>query len=215
MKLQLLAASGLVLMAACATTAPETDLPPPDPVPVVMEQSAAERAMDTANGLAAAGNPQAAIDRLTQALGSPQLSDAEKAELYKLRGDIRLEAGDDTWGAIDDFETVLELVPGTETAILAEEQLGIARGKATSLNFQLETGGLTRSQRFETLWELGEHDDALDLLRQGGVNAEPDTLLAMFQIGYLCEGDEFAGQEFSITEPDGTPRTVRFCDTGK
>lgn len=216
----ILAAGGLLLASACASAPVSTEthasLPPPEPVPVVaVEMTAAERAMDTANTLASEGNYQVAIDRLTQALGSPQLSEAEQAQLFRMRGDIRLDGGDDTFGAIADFEKAMQLAPGSETALLAEDGLNTARGKATSLSFQLDTAQLTRSQRFETLWELGEHNDALDLLRQGGITAEPDTLLAMYQIGYLCDGDEYAGQAYDIVEPDGTARTVRFCDTGK
>ena len=221
MKHLILAASGLVLAAGCASSTVESGagteaaLPPPDPAPVVTEQTAAERAIDTANELAAAGNFQAAIDRLTQQVGSPQLTGDERAALYRLRGDIRLNGGDDTWGAIEDFQQAIDLAPGSATALAAEEGLNVARGKATSLNFRLETGGLTRAERLETLWELGDHEDALDMLRQGGVTAEPDTLLAMYQIGYLCEGEAYTGEAFNITEPDGTPRVVYFCDTGK
>lgn len=216
----LIAASGLVLAAACAaapsSTGSSVDLPPPDPIPVVaVDMTPAERAMDTANTLATEGNFQVGIDRLTQEIGNPQLTDEERAKLIALRGNIRLNGGDDTWGAISDFEQVIQLVPGSETALAVEELLGTARGKATSLNGMLLQGNLPRSQRFEVLWELGEHSDALDMLRQGSVTAEPDTLLAMYQIGYLCDGDEYAGQAFDIVEPDGTARTVRFCDTGK
>ena len=37
----------------------------------------------------------------------------------------------------------------------------------------------------------------------------------MYQIGYLCEGDELTGRSYDAVEPDGTNHALRFCDFGK
>ena len=42
-----------------------------------------------------------------------------------------------------------------------------------------------------------------------------EVLLAMYQIGYLCEDSNLTGRAYDVTDRDGTPRKVRFCDLGK
>lgn len=214
-----LAASALVLAAACASTAPAPEAPatPVAPVAPVVDDtpSGADLAMKTAANLYAAGNAPIAIDRLTQELGNPDLSVGEKATLYMLRADMRYGKGNDLFGAVSDYEAVIGLLPGSALAGEAQASLDLARGEATSLNFLLEAGELARSERFETLYRLGRHDEAVDMLMQGGVTAQPGSLLGLYQTGYLCEGESYTGPAFDIVEPDGTARTVRFCDFGK
>jgi hypothetical protein len=42
-----------------------------------------------------------------------------------------------------------------------------------------------------------------------------EELLAMFQIGYLCDDSNLTGRAYSVTDRDGTSRNLRFCDFGK
>ena len=215
MRHTILATSAAILLAGCASTAPVV-LPKPETPPVVSAAvSKSEQAMATASELAAAGNEQVAIDRLTQALGLPDLTDEERARLLMQRGQLRAGAGNNLWGAVADFQDVADMMPGTTMGEDALAALARTQAEATALNMQLETAELTRSERFEALFRLGRHDDAVDLLMAGGVTAQPETLLDLYQIGYLCEGDSYTGTAYDIVEPDGTARTVRFCDLGK
>ncbi len=214
----LLAAASLTVLAACAST---TDAPAPVadvPTPVALEGTATEfeRAMITVENLEEAGNVPTAIDRLTQLLGDPTLTDNEKADVLARRGELRVsDNGFDTWGAISDFEEILNEYPSSDAAIGAQEQLDYARGKATSLSFLLEKPDSTREDMFNAHFELGEHDEAMDLMLSTGLTPSNDRLVAMYQIGYLCEGEELTGPSYSAVEPDGTTRTLQFCDFGK
>ena len=74
---------------------------------------------------------------------------------------------------------------------------------------------LTRNERFNHHFRLGEHVEAVDLMQANNLTPDNAHLLAMYQIGYLCEGDELAGPAYATTEPDGTSRSLQFCDSGK
>ena len=97
----------------------------------------------------------------------------------------------------------------------AQSVLDGARGKATSLNAILERPESTRTQRFDALFALGQHDDALELMLSTGLQPNNDQLVALYQIGHLCVGDEQTGPVYNASEPDGTERELRFCDFGK
>ena len=181
-----------------------------------MVASPYELAMQTVEELVTAGNTQTAIDRLTQLTGDPSLSRDQLAEVLYRRGELRLgEHGYDTMGAIEDFEEVLADYSDTEWSTAAASLLDSARGKATSLNALLAQPETTKLQRFNILMELGRHDDAIDLMLANDLTPDNGTLLAMYQIGYLCEGDELTGRAYDVTEPDGTYHELRFCDFGK
>ncbi|MEO1474238.1 MAG: hypothetical protein AAFS03_09960, partial [Pseudomonadota bacterium] len=157
----LIAAASITVLSACASTDPAPTDPAVAPAPVP-EPTSFERAMITVEGLEDAGNPQTAIDRLTQLLGEPDLSDEEKAATLFKRGELRLsDTGFDTFGAISDFEEIVTTYPGSAAFPEANEKLGIARGKATSLTFVSEQADSTREQRFNALFTLGEHQDAI------------------------------------------------------
>ena len=70
-------------------------------------------------------------------------------------------------------------------------------------------------QRFEILFRLGRHQEAADLMLAGALEPGNEYILDMYQIGYLCDGDELAGPVFELVEPDGTSRNVQFCELGK
>ncbi|MEZ5952707.1 MAG: hypothetical protein R3C13_00245 [Hyphomonas sp.] len=207
------AASALVLV-ACASA------PVEDAAPAAAASAAAispfDLAMQSVETLVDAGNTQTAIDRLTQLTGDPSLSREQIAEVLFRRGELRLsETGFDTMGAVEDFEEVVDDYSDTEWYTAAVPMLDTARGKATSLNALLAQPETTRAQKFNILMDLGQHDEAMDLMQAADLTPENDTLLAMYQIGYLCEGDELTGRAYDVTEPDGTFHQLRFCDLGK
>ncbi|MCA8902699.1 MAG: hypothetical protein KDA53_15780 [Hyphomonas sp.] len=207
-------AASALLLVACASAPADVDTTPAAATSAVI--SPFEMAMQTAEGLVAAGNTQTGIDRLTQLLGDPSLSREQAAEVLLRRGELRLsETGFDTMGAIEDFEEIIDDYSDTEWYTAAVPMLDTARGKATSLNALLSQPETTRTQKFNILMELGRHDDAIDVMLASDLTPDNGTLVAMYQIGYLCEGDELTGRAYDATEPDGTPRTLRFCDFGK
>ena len=215
-RLSLAAAASALVLAACSSA--------PAPAPgdtaaaasSMTEMSPYELAMQTVEELATAGNVQTAIDRLTQLSGDPALGREQVAEVLYRRGELRLgDKGFDTMGAIEDFEEVVNDYGDTEWATAASSMLESARGKATSLNALLSQPETTRMQKFNILMELGRHEDAIDLMLANDITPDNDTALAMYQIGYLCEGDELTGRTYEVTEPDGTYHELRFCDFGK
>ena len=214
-----LAASSLTLLAACASTPadmPPADAPPP-PAPVIdAPMSEYDLAMNSVQTLVEQGNEQTAVDRITQLLGSPDLTDEQRIAALKMRAELRYGDGNDLFGAIEDFDTLINsgLLSPEETISITETR-DVARGEATSLNFLLENGNLSRTERFETLFRLGQHEDAVDLMLNEGVTPDNAYLIDLFEIGYLCEGDEFGGPVFNATERDGTPRALQYCDFGK
>jgi len=207
------AASALVLVACASAPATETTTEVAASTATV---SPFEMAMQTVQDLVDAGNTPAAIDRLTQLTGDPTLSRNQLAEVLSRRGELRLgEHGYDTMGAVEDFQEVTEDFADTEWATAAASMLETARGKADSLNTLLADVDTTRAQKFDILMELGQHDDAVDLMQTADLTPDNDTLLAMYQIGYLCESDELTGRAYDVTEPDGTAHELHFCDLGK
>jgi hypothetical protein len=214
-----LASASLIALAACATETPSAPAAPVvDPAPTAgapADISEFALAMDTADILVEGGNEQAAIDRLTQLMGRPDLSETELATALFRRGEIRYGDGNDVFGAISDFDEMLALAPDHPAAQRAMALRDTARGEATSLNFQLETGDLSRTERFNTLFRLGQHQRALDLMLETGLTPDNAHLLDLYQMGYLCEGDEFTGPVYRVAEPDGTMRDLQYCAYGK
>lgn len=215
-----LASASLVLLAACASTAPDVepaDAPSPRAVePAALADSPFDLAMNTVSQLEAAGNEQVAIDRLTQLLGTPDLTGEQTADVLWTRAQLRYGEGNDVFGAIADLDALLD-IEGLDPMLQAEA-IGLrdtARGEATSLNFMLETGDLSRTERFEALFRLGEHQRAVDLMLETGLVPDNAYLIDLYQIGYLCEGDEYTGPVYEATDLDGTPRSLQYCDLGK
>lgn len=204
------------LFAACTTA------PPPAPednsveITVIEDISSYDRALATVDDLVEAGNTPTAIDRLSQELGNPDLTDSQRASLYFERGQLRVsDGGFDVYGGISDFEQVVDTYPDSSVATDAATLLDIARGEATSLNFILAQPESSRTERFEAQFRLGEHQEAIDLMLASGLVPENRILVAMYQTGYLCDAEGLAGPAYGVTEPDGTRRQVRFCDFGK
>ncbi len=227
----LFAAISAIALGACATSTYEGDAKAPDTseAPAVLtpdtgeeamtqtgEMSTFELAMQTVETLVEAGNEQQAIDRLTQLIGDPTLTREEMAEAFTQRGEIRLSSrGYDTMGAIEDFRQVTENYADTEWNAAASTLLDTANGKATSINFQLAQPETSRMRKLELLMEKGEHNEAIDMMIAYDLVPRNEILVAMYQIGYLCEDEALTGRAYSATEPDGTARRLQFCDFGK
>lgn len=215
----LLAISVLAFSAACASTSSTVepaivDTPPPLEKPIM--PTAFDLAMETVDGLIEAGNEQAAILRLEQLVGMQEATDDERAAALYRMGELKYGDGNDVFGAIDTFDEFLEVYPEHELAAEAEDIRNTARGEATSLNFALETDEtLSPTKRFETMFRLGYHQDAVDYMLNRNLTPENAYLLDMYQIGYLCEDDELTGPAYDMTEPDGTARELHFCEFGK
>lgn len=209
--------SALVLSACATTTTPgvpaETEAAA---ISVPEAKSAIELAMGTVDELVSAGNSQKALDRLTQLLGDETLAPDDLASVLVRRGDLRASAqGFDLMGAISDYAQVIDRYPTSSAALAARAKLDVANGEATSLNFLLAQPETPRGQKFESHFRLGQHDEALDLMLTSGLVPNNDHLIAMYQIGYLCVGEDQTGPVYNAVEPDGTPRELRFCDFGK
>ncbi len=213
----LIAASLLALAAACAST--PIDTPPVEvdapPVADAVEPSAFDLAMGTVEELVAAGNEQAAILRLEQLIGKQDASDDERAKALYRQAELQMGEGNQVWGAIETLDEFIETYPEHELAGAASELRDYARGEATSLNGKLEMGGLSPMEEFKTRFRLGEHQEAADLMLTNALTPGNTYLLDMYQVGYLCDDVELTGPTYELTEPDGTERTLRFCEFGK
>jgi len=212
-------ASAFVLV-ACATTTPAVEAPVETPeaaeVEVPPTLTRVDLAMTTVDELVAAGNTQTAIDRLTQLLGDASLTPDESAAILVRRAELRSsDTGYDLMGAIADYGQVLDKYPTSQVAGDVQSKLDFANGEATSLNFLLAQPETPRGQKFESHFRLGQHNEALDLMLSSGLKPSNDYLIAMYQIGYLCAGEDQTGPAYDAVEPDGTPRELRFCDFGK
>jgi len=225
MKHLFLAAASFALITACASTT-TVDPAPEDNAPAVITdqtktedgttKTSFELAMETVDELVNGKNEQAAISRLETLLGDPALSDLEKQQALFRLGSIKFDdRGYDVWGAIADFEELVETYGEDALDGTAQDMLNTARGKATSLNFAKDQAETTRTKKFELMFDLGDHQEAIDLMLATGLTPSNDYLVAMYQIGYLCDGEGFTGPAYSATEPDGTARSLQFCDFGK
>lgn len=213
----LLAVSSFALIAACASSTVETD-------PVAVDTPVAEQpvmpspfdlAMQTVAQLEAAGNEQQAIDRIQQLLGNPDLTDTESASALLKLGQLRFGAGSDVTGAISAWNELIEDYPDTPAAFDATPLLATAQSEYDALTGALARGELSPTQEFEARFRLGEHQSAADLMLTNNLSPDNAYLVDMFQIGYLCDDPNLTGPSYDMTEPDGTARTVRFCEFGK
>ena len=209
----LIAASALALAAACTTSTEPADTVGASTVAAVPDTFAL--AMSTVDSLVAAGNEQIAIDRLTQLLGDPSLTDDEAASALLRRAELRLGDGNNVEGAIEDLEEIDARYPGTPQAEEANSMFTTAVMEFDFLTDQLLTGSLAPTEEFEVLFRLGRHQDAADLMLSRSLTPDNAYLLDMYQVGYLCDDAELTGPSYDLTSPDGSVRTVRFCEFGK
>ncbi|MDJ0920923.1 MAG: hypothetical protein QNI84_07330 [Henriciella sp.] len=213
----LIALTSLAVMAACASSDVVSDTTVTDTAPVDLMEvpSAFDLAMSSVEQLVAAGNEPTAIDRLTQLLGVPELTEAEKAEALYKRGELRFSEGHDVLGAISDFSELINTYENSLFAADARYMLTEATHEAETLQAAIASGDLSPTEEFEARFRLGAHQDAADLMLTRNLTPSADYILDMFQMGYLCDDDELTGPSYDLTEPDGTDRIVRFCEFGK
>ncbi|MEM1086934.1 MAG: tetratricopeptide repeat protein [Pseudomonadota bacterium] len=216
----LFAVSAVILITACASTGDvdvppvEVDLPPPAAEMPVMP-SAYDLAMKSVDDLVEAGNEQAAILRLQQLIGMQDASDDEKADALFKMADLRGFGGNDVYGAIDALNELIETYPASEFISDAKEMRDTLRGKATTLNFVANNADVNPTDRFNAMFELGEHTGATDMMLARDLKPDNSILLDMYQIGYLCEDETLTGPSYALTDADGTARELHFCEFGK
>lgn len=211
------AATALALTTACASTSTETAPVSADTPPIAetAQMSPYDLAMGTVDDLLAAGNEQAAILRLEQLIGMQTASDEDRASALYRMAELKMSDGNQVWGGLRALDEFIDTYPEHKKIPAAIELRDFARGEATSLNFQLEQGGLSPMDQFKARFRLGEHQDSADIMLANALMPGNEYLLDMYQIGYLCDDVELTGPQYPVTEPDGTERTVRFCDFGK
>jgi len=218
MRLALLASSLMVLTTACASgnsvPVAAVSVPPP-PLTERGEVDTFALAMNSVDILVEAGNEQAAIDRLTQLLGEPNLTRAQKMAALETRSELRYGPGNDVEGALNDFAE-LKMLYGDAGDFSAEYPLSVeAQFEAEALLEALNRPDLTPSEEFEILFRLGRHQDATDLMLSRNLTPDTPFLVDMYQIGYLCDDETLTGPSYDMTNPDGTKMVLRFCDFGK
>ncbi len=112
------------------------------------------------------------------------------------------------------------LIMDEPTAVLTEEETQVFFRQVE----KLKESGVGIVFVSHKLNEVKEIADRVTILRDGqwidtrassDLTPDNETLIAMYQIGYLCEGDELTGRTYDAVEPDGTDHALRFCDFGK
>lgn len=206
-----IASTSLVFLVACASGAsgpvPAVAVPTP-PLTDTGDVDTFALAMESVDTLVEAGNEQAAIDRLTQLLGRPDLSISDKAIALERRAELRFGVGNDVEGALSDFDEL--------KALLGEDVPGAAEAKLESeaLLEALNQPGLAPGDEFEILFRLGQHQEASDLMLSRNLTPDAAYLIDMYQIGYLCDDATLTGPSYEVVD-EGAPLTLRFCDFGK
>lgn len=211
----LFAVASALVLGACASS-PDSSTTKPDSAETVVVPSQFDLALKTADELVAAGNTPTAIQRLMQLVGDTSLTPVEKSEVIYRLGELSASpSGYDAEGAVEYFGEVIAdfaatpaakksaaLLPGTETAV--------AGYIAT-----VDSVDSDRSEQFLAMMKLGRHQSAIDLMVANDILPGNEELLAMYQIGYLCDDSNLTGRAYSVTDRDGTVRNLRFCDFGK
>ncbi|MFN7177983.1 hypothetical protein [Hyphomonas sp.] len=213
----LFAAASAVVLAACSSTPSPTPVPgaisPPEAAVV---KSSFDRAMGTVEELVRAGNTPIAIERLMQLAGDTSITEEERAKTLVLLGDYSLATGGyNAEGAVGYYQEVLADHASSKAAADAAKKLPVAQTKVAEYLATLGSANLTRTQEFNALFGLGRHQAAIDVMTAYDLMPDNEALLAMYQIGYLCEDTNLTGRAYDVTDRDGTVRKVRFCDLGK
>lgn len=173
-------------------------------------------AMQTADELVAAGNTPTAIQRLMQLAGDTGISPQQRADaLYRLGELSGSPTGYDAEGAVEYFNEVLTDYVNTPAAKQSAAALPGAKSAVSALIAKLESVNSTQSEKFLALFNLGRHQEAIDVMVANDILPGNEELLAMYQIGYLCDDSNLTGRAYSVTDRDGTKRNLRFCDFGK
>jgi hypothetical protein len=207
-------ASALVLGACASSPSSGTSRPEATETPAVV--SPFSLGLQTANELVAAGNTPTAIQRLMQLAGDTSLSPQQRSEVLHKLGKLSISpTGYDAEGAVEYFNEVLTDFATTAAAKQSAAALPGAKATVTVHLATLESVDSTRSDEFLALFNLGRHLEAIDVMIANDILPSNEELLAMYQIGYLCEDPNLTGRAYSVTDRDGTVRNLRFCDAGK
>jgi len=212
----LFAAASAVILAACASAPEAADSASTGSAAAAAEVSPFNLAFQTADELVAAGNTPTAIQRLMQLVGDTSLTDAQRSETLHKLGTLSVSpTGYDAEGAVEYFEEVLAGYKQTPAAKQSAAALPGAKQLVAEYLAIAGSDDSSRSAQFQALFSLGRHQDAIDLMVANDITPGNEELLAMYQIGYLCEDPGLTGRAYPVTDRDGTVRNVRFCDFGK
>lgn len=211
----LFAAASAVILAACASSPGPSGTATTDAA-AVAEVSQFDLAFQTADELVAAGNTPTAIQRLMQLVGDTSLTDAQRSQTLHRLGQLSYSpTGYNAEGAVDYFNEVLTGYANSPAAKKSAGEVVIAQGLVEDYIAIVESDDAVRSEQFLALMNLGRHQDAIDLMVANDITPGNEELLAMYQIGYLCEDSNLTGRAYPVTDRDGTVRSLRFCDFGK
>ncbi len=207
-------ASALVLGACASSTSSGPAKPEATETSVVV--SPFNLGLQTADELVAAGNTPTAIQRLMQLVGDTSLSPQQRSEVLHKLGQLSISpTGYDAEGAVDYFNEVLRDFATTAAAKQSAAALPAAEATVAVHLATLESVDSTRTDEFLALFNLGRHQDAIDVMVANDILPGNEELLAMYQIGYLCDDSNLTGRAYSVSDRDGTVRSLRFCDFGK
>lgn len=207
-------ASALVLGACASSTSSGPAKPEATETSVVV--SPFNLGLQTADELVAAGNTPTAIQRLMQLVGDTSLSPQQRSEVLHKLGQLSISpTGYDAEGAVDYFNEVLRDFATTAAAKQSAAAQPAAEAAVAVHLATLESVDSTRTDEFLALFNLGRHQDAIDVMVANDILPGNEELLAMYQIGYLCDDSNLTGRAYSVSDRDGTVRSLRFCDFGK
>ena len=207
-------ASALVLGACASSTSSGPAKPEATETSVVV--SPFNLGLQTADELVAAGNTPTAIQRLMQLVGDTSLSPQQRSEVLHKLGQLSISpTGYDAEGAVDYFSEVVRDFATTAAAKQSAAALPAAEAAVAVHLATLESVDSTRTDEFLALFNLGRHQDAIDVMVANDILPGNEELLAMYQIGYLCDDSNLTGRAYSVSDRDGTVRSLRFCDFGK
>lgn len=210
------AAAFLLTLGACASSQDASGPSAPAMTETSVIVSPFNLALKTADELVAAGNTPTAIQRLMQLAGDTGLSPLERSEvLYNLGKLSGSPTGYDAEGAVEYFEEALKDFSSTPAADRSEAALPGAEAKVAVHLAVLDSVDSVRSDEFLALFNLGRHQEAIDVMVANDLLPGNEELLAMSQIGYLCDDSNLTGRSYSVTDRDGSVRNLRFCDFGK
>jgi hypothetical protein len=212
----LFAAASALILSACASAPGASTSTESGATETAAKTSPFNLAIDTANELVKSGNTPTAIQRLMQLVGDTSLTPDQRAQTLYLLGDLSQSAtGYNAEGGVAYLKEVIADFAATASAGKAKAKLPAAEAKVAVMLATLGSVDSTRSEQFLALMNLGRHQDAIDIMVANDLTPDNEELLAMQQIGYLCDDTNLTGRAYKVTDRDGTVRNLRFCDLGK
>ncbi len=212
----LLAVASALVLGACASSTDTARTTTTGASETPASMTPFNLAMQTADELVTAGNTPTAIQRLMQLVGDTSLSPQELGDTLHRLGTLSVSpTGYDAEGGVEYFKEVLADYATTDAAKKSAAALPDAEAKVAGYLATLESVDSTQSDEFFALFNLGRHQEAIDVMTANDIEPGNEELLAMYQIGYLCDESNLTGRAYSVSDRDGTVRSLRFCDFGK